>query len=287
MRAGPHLLIGAPDWVTLAAYAEGLGRIGRRCVWGQHGSIDLDAISPAAIVIDGMRGGGYAAVKACAERGIPAIVIDNGFLKRVSTPADHDHGHFYIGLGGLGWTPSRPQPRARFDALAVPIRERPARPDGPALILGQVPGDASHGLSGPALATAYAVLADQLRAAGVDRVAFRPHPLGWQMGPKGCEQWEPGAEPLAAAIDKARFVVALNSNAGLDAILAGVPAITLLPSHYGPLAWRWPINPQAVEPVHPDAVEAHCIQLAWAQWTLAEMRSGAPQRWLIEEGLAP
>lgn len=287
MRAGPYLLIGAPDWVTLSAFAEGLDRIGRRCVWGSHGAVDLNATNPAAIVIDGMRAGGLQTVRQAAERGIPCVVIDNGFLRRVNTPKDHDTGHFYIGFGGLGWAPPVAPDHARFRALDITPTIRAARPDGPVLILGQVPGDASHGLSAPALAAVYARMVRELRAAGVDRIRFRPHPLGWSMAPDGCEQREPGAESLDAAIADARFVIALNSNAGLDAILAGVPAVTVLPSHYGPLAYRWPVIPSVIDPPHPDAIEAHCARLAWAQWTLAEMRAAEPQRWLIKEGLAP
>jgi hypothetical protein len=278
------LLVGAPDWVTLAAFADGLHRVGRTCFWGAHGAVDLDALNPSALVIDGMRAGGRAVVAQARARGIPAICIDNGFLRRVHTAADHDHGHFYVGFGGLGWFPKVAPSPDRLNALNLRVGEPVARSDGPALVCGQVPGDASHGLSGELLAEVYRKLVVQLAESGVADVVFRPHPLGFIPPPPGAECRPAGAESLEAAIAGARFVVSLNSNAGLDALIAGVPAVTLLPSHYSRLAYSWPVNPRAIRPPDPDEVRAHCERLAWAQWTLAEMRAGLPQRWFLDQG---
>ena len=281
----PYLIVGPDNWVSLAAYAAGLSHVGRSAIWRAPGRMDLDQINPAAVVVDGMRIG-RALRPLCRSRGIPLLVIDNGFLRRVHTASDNATGHFYLGLDGLAWAPAIAPDRTRFDALGLEIAQRQDLASRVALLAGQVPGDASHGFGSERLAIEYANLTASLQRAGWS-VRFRWHPLGFQPPPPGAEPSPPALYSLREEIDQAGLIVTLNSNAGLDALMQGAPVATTMPSHYGRLAYRWPIARRFIRPPNADAVRVLCERLAWAQWTLKELQSGLPQHWMIEEGFAP
>jgi hypothetical protein len=70
----------------------------------------------------------------------------------------------------------------------------------------------------------------------------------------------------------AGLVVTFNSNTGVDAALFGRPVIAM---DEGSMAW--PVaGHQVTEIVMPDR-SAWAARLAWCQWTMDEMRSGACQ----------
>lgn len=75
---------------------------------------------------------------------------------------------------------------------------------------------------------------------------------------------------LSEALKDAWCLVTHTSNAAVDAIVSGIPAIVLGPSACRPVSWTW----ENIEsPVWPDREEwAHC--LAWNQFTIEEMKSG-------------
>lgn len=137
---------------------------------------------------------------------------------------------------------------------------KPWRTDGRyALVLGQVPTDMSLiGTNGPMFWTQ---AREQLERKGFE-VRFRPHPLA-DRHPK------PNAPSLEQDLAGARFTVAWNSNSTVDAVLAGVPSVTMDEG-----AMAWPVTGHALEmPPAPDR-EAWAHALAWKQWRLEEMQSG-------------
>lgn len=134
-----------------------------------------------------------------------------------------------------------------------------------ALVVGQVAGDAS--LRGKNLVPWYAQMAALLGDQG-HHVVFRPHPRGHsgRMKIKGAET---RTGDLAEALAGAKFVVTFNSNTGVDAVVAGVPAIVM---DEGGMAY--PVAGHRLgEIVRPER-EAWAHRLAWCQWRLDEMRSG-------------
>ncbi len=278
------LLIGDPEWAPLSAFADGLRLFGVECVWADHRSwTHLSHLSADAVAIYGLRAQGRDILEHFAKQQVPVVVIDHGYMKRVHTDRDFADGYFQIGMNRLGWVPPA-APADRFAALGVTVKARQPRPIRRALIMGQVGHDASHRRTPDELRACYEALAQELSHAGARVIAYRAHPLGQDVRPN-LPMDDP--RPLDDAIDAADLVVSLNSNAGLDAIIAGCPAVTLMASHYSALAYRWPVRLAAVRPPSVERVTAHLERLAYAQWTAAEMRAGLPHRFLQSLGVIP
>lgn len=181
-----------------------------------------------------------------------------------------------VGLNGLnGRATFAPAPRdggERFRSIAAlqPWRQGP----GHALICGQVPGDAS--LQGADLEPWYAEMARRARAAGLEPV-FRQHPVaaarGYRQGPPGVRRIEGS---LADALAGAAQAITYNSNSAVDALLAGVPVYA---DNEGSMAW--PVANRDVGHAAPVEREPWAHELAWRQWTIEEIRSGAALKGLL------
>jgi len=144
-----------------------------------------------------------------------------------------------------------------FSELMQPWRDKP---DGYALVLGQVPTDMSlRGTNGPDFwKRAQAAFVRQ----GF-RVKFRPHPLANRYPSTA------PVPPLEDDLAGARFTVAWNSNSTVDAVLAGIPSVTMDEG-----AMAWPVTGHALEEPPAPAREAWAHAMAWKQWRVEEMASG-------------
>lgn len=181
-----------------------------------------------------------------------------------------------VGLNGLNGRAQFPSARqdqgARFRGLAtlLPWREQ----SGYALIVGQVPGDAS--LRGVDLEPWYAEMSRQAVAAGMEPV-FRQHPQaakrGYRQGPRGVRQHNGALEDALAGAAQA---ITYNSNTGVDALLAGVPVYA---DNEGSMAW--PLAGRVVGEFRRPDRSQWAYDLAWRQWSLDEIRSGAALEGLI------
>lgn len=195
----------------------------------------------------------------------PVVVADWGYLARVSHTGESASGHWQISLGGLNNIPPFACPPDRFDALGLTIAKQGGDPKGYVLICGQVPGDAAHGLD----ADSYLNWLREIVSQYPDAV-YRPHPRG------GIDL--PGVEShtgsLEEALAGARLVVTWNSNVGHDALLAGVPVVA-----HGPAAYS-ELTGETLPSV--DARREYFHRVAYGQWTLAEMRSGLCQRFVLD-----
>lgn len=200
---------------------------------------------------------------ACLRRaGHTVIVMERGYLgDRFAWTS--------LGLNGLnGRATFPPAPQDDGERFRAVAELQPWRPGpGYALIVGQVPGDAS--LQGANLEPWYAEMARQARAAGMEPV-FRQHPVaakkGYRQGPKGVRQH---TGDLVGALAGAAQVITYNSNAGVDALLAGVP---IYADNEGSMAW--PLASRVVGEIRRPSREQWAHDLAWRQWTLDEISSG-------------
>lgn len=178
------------------------------------------------------------------------------------------------GLNGRGiFAPTPDDGGARFrqhHAVLQPWRQGP----GYALIVGQVPGDAS--LQGVNLEPWYANMAGHARAAGLEPV-FRQHPVaarrGFRQGPRGVRKLTGSLEDALAG---AAQVITYNSNTGVDALVAGVPVVA---DNEGSMAW--PLAGQQVGEFHRPEREQWAYDLAWKQWSLDEIASGDALKGLL------
>lgn len=135
--------------------------------------------------------------------------------------------------------------------------------EGYTLLIGQVPGDMS--LNGGRLDGWIEATAANLSG----RVVYRPHPLATGRRADRVRGLERHEGPLSEALAGAGLVVTWNSNAGVEAVLAGVPTVAM---DEGSMAF--PVTGHALgEVVRPDRRE-WAARLAWCQWREEEMRSG-------------
>lgn len=134
------------------------------------------------------------------------------------------------------------------------------------LLLGQVATDAA--VKGVDMVGWYKRTAWALRDCG-HRVLFRPHPLASPVSRlSGLAEVQRGT--LEEALRGAKWVVSYNSNASLLAVLAGVPTVTC---DEGAMAWAVSGHDPLAPPPMPDRRQ-WANELAWAQWTLDEIRAG-------------
>jgi hypothetical protein len=199
--------------------------------------------------------------------GVPVLVLDCGYFRRASGGQDTT-GYNQLGLDALCWTPPGALPADRWQAhgiaLAPPVQGR----GKVALILGQVPGDSQHNLSEIRLSAWLSEQAGRLIALGYT-LLYRPHPAHVLTRLRAPHvRIDPVKESLADSLAAASLAVTYNSTSGLEALIAGVPVICAPTAHYAGL-----------EPGTP-ALRAHCQRLAYTQWTCAELRTGAPLRFM-------
>ena len=147
---------------------------------------------------------------------------------------------------------------------------RPWRNDGHyALLIGQVPGDMS--LQGRDIDPWYQYMAHSIRLAHPTlMLRFREHPEVIRHGgvcrARGIMRMN---GELSAALAESAAVFTWNSNTAVEAVLAGVPAVTM---DEGSMAWA--VTGHSVgEIIRPDR-SAWAARLAWTQWTMDEIESG-------------
>jgi len=148
---------------------------------------------------------------------------------------------------------------------------RPWRPGGRyALLCGQVDGDAAlWGL--PDYRAWVNQTAEAMRVFYMLPVRYRPHPAAWDRG----DSWQPNFVHFSIAtlredLAGAHVAVTYNSTVGVDAVLAGVPTVTL-----DDLAMAWQMAAHQLEAplIRPDRIPwAH--RLAWTSFTIEEIQSG-------------
>lgn len=247
MRVGIHSSQ-CPQALALQAGFEALGwrttwRSGQHYQQGQLENFD-------AVAVSGCRGNNRDVLRDYTAAGIPAFVIEWGYLKRADVGRD---GYWQLGLGDLGWLPPMACKPDRWRALGLKM----AKPhDGVTVIAGQMIGDASHPFGDAESMTRWA-----LDAAAQEQgdVLFRPHPRSAWIAPAGMAL---DTLPLRESLARAGKVVAWSSNVGNDALLAGCDVRA-----YGPAIWAGVSRENRREYFH---------RLAYAQWMLDEIATGEP-----------
>lgn len=138
------------------------------------------------------------------------------------------------------------------------------KPDGYALIMEQVPGDNS--VKNVDLPAFYARAAGAFQTLGIP-VRARKHP---NCSPKrGQDYIDAAYRSLADDLSGARCTVTWNSNAGVDAVLAGIPAIAM---DEGSMCFEVAGHDLREPPMTDRTAWAHAM--AWKQFTKEEIASG-------------
>lgn len=129
------------------------------------------------------------------------------------------------------------------------------------LIMGQVPGDQS--IQHIDVRSLLHAVADSIKHLPV---CYRPHPLAH-------ETWAPASVyygTLQDALAGAERVITINSNSGVDAVLAGVPTVTL---DEGSMAWPVTSHDISAPLCYVNRMQ-WAYNMAYTQWTEGEIRSG-------------
>lgn len=193
----------------------------------------------------------------------PLLVVERGYVHR-----DRYWSAGWGGINGRADFRNMSVPSDRWNALGVELKSW-RHIDGPVLVCGQVPWDVSVQDSDHIKWVRSTVSA----ITGMGKPAlFRPHPEAVKRG----VDYDPGCETsrdsLEADLARAAAVVTFNSNAGVDAVIAGVPTVTM---DRGSMAWDTTghgLDNLGRIPT-PDRAE-WANRIAYAQWTLDEMTSG-------------
>lgn len=180
------------------------------------GTCDLDAV----FVWNGRKGLRGEIVKELVDRGARIIFLERGFFDRFKFAQADSEGFNHT----ASWAKRlrEPAPACGADRLAFlgiePKQQTEGPKDGYALVIGQTPGDAQ--LDGEAVQPES--LLHLVEAANpMIEVRYRPHPN---------VQWT--ERTLEEDLAGASFCITINSNAGNEALIAGVPVLSLGDSLY-------------------------------------------------------
>lgn len=191
-----------------------------------------------------------------------ALILERGYVgdRKYWTSCGYD------GLNGRADFCNRNSPGDRWDKYhSDTMKPWQSNPDGYVLLIGQVRGDASiKGVDFEAWANE---TARKLIDSG-ERVLFRDHPL--QKIGMSVPGVESSTEFLERDLAGAKYVVTYNSNTGVDATLAGVPAVTC---DEGAMAWEVTGHDPLMMPKKCDR-EQWARNLAYCQWSLNEIENG-------------
>lgn len=214
------------------------------------------------VITYGLRGRGQWILDDYSAAGVPVLVCDFGYLKRINR-GDEPDGFWQLGYGGLNKVP-RDVPADRFEALGIECQD-PGEGELVA-VFGQVPCDASHGLD----VTQHRKWArEAVKTLGAH---WRPHPLD-----RTTELDAPRLDgDLADIWPRLSRIETLCSTAGLEALIAGVAAVAHMPER---AVWGHLSGPR-----HPgrEKVKVLCQRAAYGQWQRSEMESGEALAFAVE-----
>ena len=191
-----------------------------------------------------------------------------GFHK-VAINARHPGPYFY----------RRPMPpdRVRQFNLAV----RPYRKQGEHILIAGMSGKAAATVGMEPNAWERTAIA-KLRQHTNRPIIYRPKPSWLSATRLDGADWSPPSQPLESALKNAWAVVTHHSNVAIDGLVAGIPAFcadgAAVPMALHDLA-------RIESPLLPDGREQWLANLAYCQWSVAEMENGTLWRYLKREGL--
>ncbi len=229
-------------------------------------------------VVNGMQGPFRVAFDWYHFRKIPVLVAEQGHIKRGE--------YFQLGWNMINWLPPAPCPDDRRKALKIiPNHSYGGAKDGYVLILGQKPADAQHGILNIVRHTKG--LLSEIREHTERPVVFRRHPLDhvtrFDFSHFGIETHDPKQLSLEESFKGAQSVVTHNSNAGIKAILKGIPVFCDVSAPYGRAAECGGYN---IEDWHLPTERAFvkCFnRIAYAQWNEKEIATGEAWEYLKGE----
>lgn len=234
------------------------------------------------MVVFGYRDAQVEAIASCQRRGVPTIVVDLGYTRRLSPENIQPWATVQLSVGrGLNMIPEFrcPPDRRSLYGLDYP-GPASAHPAGYALVCGQWPRDPTHPFRDEAAILKW-IDAEVKPRAGAMEVRYRPHPRLRHAG-----------IPIETDIDGAAVVVVWSSNSAHDALIAGRPVVRWHDAAvYRPVTSFGPDLVTFDNAFWPDAAtwNAYFDRLAYGQWSFEEIRTGRPLKFIADwlAGITP
>ena len=271
------LLFGANNAPLMKAMAEGMLALGHSVAYRNNNVYREGDYEPCdAAALFSLHGPGQALLRDYKRQGTPVVVVDYGFVRR-GTPHEGRNNpskyYFSVGLNGLnGHADFRNHlmPGDRWKALGAELN--PWKADGKyILVCGQKTADVAIGNIIPRVWAQKII--SEIQQITTRPVLFRPHPMDpSQKRPIGVPHSE--HHTIEEALKDAFALVAYNSNSLVDALIAGVPAFALGPGSMVSAVANTDLA-QLEDPYRPDRMQFF-HDLAYCQWTINEMKTGAP-----------
>lgn len=202
-----------------------------------------------AVVYGILRGCGDI-IRQCEWVGRDYYHIDHGYFLR-----GHYEGYYRVTRNALQCAGEGPAAPKRWEALRLSMR--PWRRSGRHVVICPISGMVGEFLGIGAKDWTAAVIEEVSRH--TDRPVIVKHKDG---------------KPLGEALEDAWCMITHSSNAAVDAVVAGVPVVTLGNSACGPVSWGW----RNIERPRWPEREPWAWNLADNQFTIAEMKSGEAWR---------
>lgn len=221
------------------------------------------------ICVNGMQGNCQMMVALYAEQGVPAIVIDLGYIYRPD--------YFQLGWQGINRLPAGPFDSARALSMFDDIPQTAKHGGSYVLVCGQKQGDRQHNLPDVRAWAKHTIAA--LKKVSSEPIKFRPHPLyRFHLDKTGVAFSDPKTESLHDALIGARCLVTHNSTSAIEALLFGVPVFCSSSAMYAEFC-----NTSL------EAFDSPCFhdptsffnRLAYGQWTLDEIADGKALQFLL------
>lgn len=210
-------------------------------------------------------------------RGADTIVYDLGYMHRSSS--DDFTGYYQVGLNRIGWVPSFECPSDRFDNLGIEVKATTDSGSDKVLICAQKFKDAQHNLDEAQMRSLMKRLCREYSEKGY-HVIFRSHPKS----PFEIDGVESSSLSMQEELERVRLLVTYNSTSGVEAILAGVPAVCLDPNAHWYEVSSKETGGSRDELTMPseEEVRAYLHRLAYSQWTIDEIAEGYPLNFILK-----
>lgn len=124
----------------------------------------------------------------------------------------------------------------------------------------------------------------EIRKVSKRQIVYRPKPSWKTAKPIAGTIYSPRERDVEQELRECWAVVTHHSNVAVEAVLAGIPAFC-----WGGVALEMSLQDlsRIEAPFHPEGRAQWAADIAYTQWSIAEMRTGAPWRHLKAEGLIP
>lgn len=241
------------------------------CVWNP----DQDNPELDYCVVFGGQGQDRHIMDYYRARQVPVFFVELGHVNRPGMGGKFEAGpehYFQFGIERLCWMPDWECPSDRREALGIEYPEMKSDAEGYVLLLGQKPGDAQHPITD--MVHWRTVMMRRIEQYTDRQIKWRKHPKDYNPLDHSCDD-----ESLEEAFEGAFCVVTHNSNAGIKAILAGIPVVCSRACFYAELCYPLHRIEDRGRPTQ-EAFEDFFNRLAYAQWTYEEFRTGEPWRFL-------